>query len=134
YHTKDVYIYSRRQYNNGAYTYHCVGLPYTFDVKLRRNGTANTPLKLFFGGILGMQTIDLQAKARATIYSGSVSSLQVIPGVDAHTLPVALDYKIWNQLYATGQSPDGTIHIILYNGSPDMQVHAPTPHTLASVC
>jgi len=97
----------------GNFTYPYVGFPNTIEVTVRRDETANTSLQLFFGGILGMKTIDLQAKARATIYSGTVSSLQVIPGVDAHILPVALDYKVWDQFYATGQSPDGTIHMNL---------------------
>jgi len=108
---------------SGNYTYPYAGFPNTIEVTVRRDETANTPLQLFFGGILGMQTIDLQATARATIYSGSVSSLQVIPGVDAHILPVALDYKVWDQFYATGLSPDGTIHTNANNGYPELQVY-----------
>jgi len=108
---------------NGNYTYPCAGFPNTIEVTVRRDDTANTPLQLFFGGVLGMSTVNLQAKARATIYSGSVSTLQVIPGVDAHILPVALDYKVWDQFYATGLSPDGTIHQNTTNGNPELQVY-----------
>jgi Flp pilus assembly protein TadG len=117
---------------NGNFTYPYAGFPNTIEVTVRRDETANTPLQLFFGGILGMQTIDLQAKARATIYSGSVSSLQVIPGVDAHILPVALDYKVWDQFYATGISPDGTIHTNVNNGFPELQVYPTTTNTPGS--
>jgi len=117
---------------NGNFTYPYVGFPNTIEVTVRRDGTANGTLNLFFGGILGMSTIDLEAKARATIYSGSVSSLQVIPGVDAHILPVALDYKVWDQFYATGQSPDGNIHSNATNGSPELQVYPTTTNTPGS--
>jgi hypothetical protein len=34
----------------------------------------------------------------------------VIPGVNAHILPVALDINIWKNFLATGKSGDGTIH------------------------
>jgi Flp pilus assembly protein TadG len=108
---------------NGNYTYPYAGFPNTIEVTVRRDGTANGSLGLFFGGVLGMSTVDLQATARATIYSGTVSSLQVIPGVGAHILPVALDYKVWDNFYSTGQSPDGLIHLNLTNGSPELQVY-----------
>jgi Flp pilus assembly protein TadG len=108
---------------NGNYTYPYAGFPNTIEVTLRRDSTANGSLGLFFGGVLGMSTVDLKATARATIYSGNVSSLQVIPGIGAHILPVALDYKVWDQFYASGLSPDGTIHLNATNGSPELQVY-----------
>jgi Flp pilus assembly protein TadG len=108
---------------SGNYTYPCAGFPNTIEVTVRRDDTANTPLQLFFGGVLGMSTVNLQAMARATIYSGDVSTLQVISGVDAHIMPVALDYKVWDQFYATGLSPDGTIHQNTTNGNPELQVY-----------
>jgi Flp pilus assembly protein TadG len=39
---------------NGVYTSPCSGFPNTIQVVLRRDNTANSPLQLFFGGILGM--------------------------------------------------------------------------------
>jgi Flp pilus assembly protein TadG len=111
---------------SGNYSTTYSGFPNTIEVTVRRDEVANGPLALFFARVLGMSTVDLQAKARATIYSGSVSSLQVIPGVDAHILPVALDYKVWDQFYATGQSPDGTIHSNATNGNPELHVY-PSP-------
>src|SRR5947209_3664773 len=105
------------------------GFPNTIQVTVRRDGTANGALSLFFGRILGMSSIDVQATARATIYSGNVSTLKAIPGVNAHILPVALDYKNWDQFYATGQSPDGLRHSNAVNGMPEMQVYPTTTNT-----
>jgi Flp pilus assembly protein TadG len=108
------------------YTSPYAGFPNTIQVIARRDGTANGPLNIFFGGLLGTSTANLECTARATIYSGSVSSLQVIPGVNAHILPVALDFKVWDQFYANGQSPDGTIHVNATNGWPELHVY-PSP-------
>jgi Flp pilus assembly protein TadG len=111
---------------SGNYTSPYTGFPNTIQVITRRDGTANGSLNLFFGAILGMPTQDLECTARATIYSGTVTTLQVIPGVSAHILPVALDYKVWDVFYATGQSPDGTIHSNAINGWAELHVY-PTP-------
>src|SRR5262249_6019037 len=73
--------------------------PNTVTVVTRRDNVANGPLGLFFGALLGVGSIELTATASATIYAGDVSSLQVIPGVDAHVLPVALDVNVWKQFY-----------------------------------
>src|SRR5207253_8247167 len=99
------------------------GFPNTIQVIVRRDGVANGPLGLFFARIFGMSSIDITATARATIYSGTVTSLKAIPGVNAHILPVALDYKIWDSFYATGQSPDGVIHYNTTNADPQLHVY-----------
>jgi Flp pilus assembly protein TadG len=117
---------------SGNYTSPCTGFPNTIQVTTRRDATANGPLSLFFGGLLGTPTASLECTARATIYSGNVSTLQVIPGVTAHILPVALDYTMWDQFYATGQSPDGTIHFNASNGLPELQVYPTNPSTPGS--
>ena len=55
---------------------------------------------LFFGPIFGFRNKDLEATATATIYSGDVTSLQVIQGVTVqnsvqpHILPLALDLNL----------------------------------------
>jgi len=108
---------------SGTYSTTYTGFPNTIEVTVRRDEVANGPLALFFARVLGMSSVDIQATARATIYSGSVNTLQVIPGVDAHILPVALDYKVWDQFYATGKSPDGTIHSNAINGTPELHVY-----------
>jgi hypothetical protein len=91
-------------------------------VTTRRDDTANTPLSLFFGPVLNKPTANLTAVARATIYTGSVTSLQAIPGIRASILPVALDVNVWNTFYTTGKSPDGTIHYG-QNGIPQLHVY-----------
>jgi hypothetical protein len=87
--------------------------PNPITVTTRRQGVpgsdTNGSLPLFFGPVLGKSTADLQATAQATIYSGDISTFQVIPGIDSHVLPVALDMTVWQHFYQTGQSPDGTI-------------------------
>jgi Flp pilus assembly protein TadG len=96
--------------------------PNTITVVTRRDNVLNGPLSLFFGSIFNVSSVNLTAKASATIYAGDVSSLQVIPGVDAHILPVALDVNMWKTFYQTGLSPDGTIHTGP-DGAPQLQVY-----------
>jgi hypothetical protein len=111
---------------SGNFTTPYSGFPNTIQVTVRRDPTANGNVGLFFGGLLGTSSIGMTATARATIYSGTVSSLQAIPGVQAHILPVTLDYKVWDQFYSTGMSPDGTIHVNATNGNPELLVY-PSP-------
>ena len=96
--------------------------PNTITVVARRDATMNGPLGLFFAPIFGVNTLSLTATATSTIYSGDVSSLQVIPGVNAHILPVALDVNVWKQFYRTGLSPDGTTHYAA-NGLPQLHIY-----------
>jgi len=96
--------------------------PNTITVVARRDRKMNGPLDLFFGGIFGRSTVNMTASASATIYAGDVSSLQVIPGVEAHILPVALDVNYWKNFYQTGQSPDGTV-VAGPNGAPQLHIY-----------
>jgi Flp pilus assembly protein TadG len=96
--------------------------PNTVTVVVRRDSQANGSLGLFFGRIFGWSAIDLQATASATIYAGDVTSLQAIPNVNAHILPVALDVNVWKTFYSTGKSPDGNIYLGP-NGQPQLQVY-----------
>jgi hypothetical protein len=108
----------------GKYTSpYLLGFPNTIQVVVRRDDVANGPLNLFFAKVLGIASLNITATARATIYSGAVSSLQSLPGVSAHVLPVALDYKIWDNFYKTNQSPDGLIHLNPSNNTPQLQVY-----------
>lgn len=99
--------------------------PNTITVTTRRDNVANSPLGLFFAPIFGWSTISLTATASATIYAGDVSSLQVIPGVDAHILPVALDVNVWtNFANANWSSPWlGSNVTTASNGNPQLQVY-----------
>jgi Flp pilus assembly protein TadG len=96
--------------------------PNTVTVVTRRDASANGPLRLFFAQIFGISTVNLTATASATIYVGDVSSLQVIPGVNAHILPIAFDVNYWKQFVATGVSPDGNTYPGS-NGLPQVQVY-----------
>jgi hypothetical protein len=112
---------------NGNYSTTYTGFPNTISVTTRRDDTANTPLQLFFGPIFNKSSQSLTATARATIYSGDVTSLKPLlrldnTPIDAHILPVALDVNIWKQFYATGLSPDGTMHVAS-NGNPQLHVY-----------
>jgi hypothetical protein len=100
--------------------------PNTITVTTRRDNNANGPLGLFFAKIFGMSSTNLTATASATIYAGNVSSLQVIPGVNAHILPVALDVNVWtNYANANWSSPyvSGGNVSTGPNGQPQLQVY-----------
>jgi Flp pilus assembly protein TadG len=99
--------------------------PNTITVTTRRDNVANGPLGLFFGQIFGITTSNLTATASATIYAGDVTSLQVIPGVNAHILPVALDVNVWtNYAQANWQSPWLANNVTTAtNGNPQLQVY-----------
>jgi Flp pilus assembly protein TadG len=113
------------------------GFPNSISVTTRRDNVQNTPVSLFFGPIFGFYKKELEATATATIYSGDVTSLQVIQGVTAqspigaHILPVALDINIWKNFYATGYSPDGQIHTAA-NGLPELFVYPLGPQAVFS--
>jgi hypothetical protein len=77
---------------------------------------------LFFGQIFGISTSTLTATASATIFAGDVSTLQSIPGVQAHILPVALDMNMWTNFAQSGVSPDGNTYNGP-NGNPQIQVY-----------
>jgi hypothetical protein len=66
------------QDSNGTYTSpYNAGFPNTVSVIARRDQTKNGQLKLFFGGVLGMGQVSLQASSRGTMYTGDASSLFV---------------------------------------------------------
>lgn len=99
--------------------------PNTITVTTRRDNIANGSLGLFFAKIFGINTTNLTATASATIYAGDVSSLQVIPGVDAHILPVALDVNVWSN-YASGNLTSAWVsgsYTTGSNGLPQLQVY-----------
>jgi Flp pilus assembly protein TadG len=108
------------------YTAPAPAFPNTVKVTLRRDSTANNPLGLFFGQLLGMPSVNLQASAAATIYTGNVidfASNLGNPGI----LPMTLDVNAWNNYLATGLSSDGLLHpVSLTNLTPQMQVY-PSP-------
>jgi len=106
----------------GNYSTTYTGFPNTISVTTRRDSTANGALPLFFANVFGIGTQTLMANARATIYTGDITSLKAIPGIDSHILPVALDVKTWTNFYQTGQSRDGNTYYGS-NGLPQLQVY-----------
>jgi Flp pilus assembly protein TadG len=98
--------------------------PNTVAITLRRDSSANTPVKLFFAPVLGTSTVPMTAYARAAAMEGDVTTLKAIPNTDAHILPVALDVNIWNQFLKDGKTQwDGTVHLNATNGLPELQVY-----------
>src|SRR5262249_40901147 len=87
---------------------------------------------LFFGPVYNKSQQSLTATATSTIYSGNVTNITPISGVDAHILPVALDINIWKNFYTTGLSPDGTQHFSPSNGLPEIKVYPTETNTPGS--
>jgi Flp pilus assembly protein TadG len=98
------------------------GFPNTVKVTLRRDSQANGPLALFFAPVIGTPSITLQAKAAATIYTGTVDSFNSNPSQPIHILPMTYDVNAWNNFLATGQGPDGSTDTAA-NGAPQLQVY-----------
>lgn len=89
--------------------------PNTIQVTLRLDGGASTnpKLNLFFAPVLGVSQESVTVTARATLYSGDVSSFS---SADFGLLPATLDRDIWYNFVATGQ---GSLQ-------PDFNYSAPT--------
>lgn len=96
--------------------------PNTVKVTLRRDSTANTSLGLFFARVLGINSVDLTATARATIYSGTVNSFTTTGTFKARILPMTYDVNHWNNYLATGKDPDGGSSTDS-NGNPTLGVY-----------
>jgi hypothetical protein len=89
---------------------------------MRRDSTANTALDMFFAPVLGVDSINVEAKATAMAYGGTVSSFSTNLGVTAGMLPVTYDVNAWNTFIATGANPDGTTSLAA-NGLPQIQIY-----------
>jgi hypothetical protein len=94
--------------------------PNTVKVTLRRDNSANGPLGLFFGPVLGVSTMNLQATAAATIYTARVDNFNNTP---TGLMPVTYDVAHWNNFLQTGQAPDGSTSTDP-NGNPTLNVYA----------
>jgi Flp pilus assembly protein TadG len=101
------------------------GYPNTVKVVLRRDNTVNTPLTLFFGRIVGMNSTTVTAMAAATTFAGRITAFDPGAGLNGLLLPVAFDNNAFNQYLVNGRSPDGTIHAGP-NGAPQIDVY-PSP-------
>jgi Flp pilus assembly protein TadG len=96
------------------------GYPNTVKVTLRRDSSANGALGLFFGPVLGVSTMNLQATAAATIYTARVNSFNNTP---TGLLPVTYDVQHWNNFLLTGLSPNGSMSTDS-GGNPTLNVYA----------
>lgn len=96
--------------------------PNTVKVTMRRDGTANTSLKLYFAPVIGVSNVDVQAKATAMAYGGTVNSLRTDLPTAAGVLPVTYDVNAWNTFITSGANPDGTISKDA-NGNPQIQIY-----------
>jgi Flp pilus assembly protein TadG len=124
--------YDGTSFSSPSYTNNL--FPNTVTVTTRRDTNANGSLGLFFAPIFGLSTSNLTATASATIYAGDVTSLQVIPGVNAHILPVALDVNVWtNFMKGNFTSPwlNGVV-TTASNGNPQLQVYIQSTNTPGS--
>jgi hypothetical protein len=74
---------------------------------LRLDANANGSLRLFFAPVLGTKTMDLQATAAATIYTGTIDSFNP-GGRSSHILPMAFDVNQWNNYLRTTTNADGS--------------------------
>lgn len=110
--------------SSGAYTAlpTYTGFPNTVKLIMRRDGTANGSLKLFFAPVIGTPSMDLTAKAAGTIYTGAVDSFQSVVTKPFRILPMTYDVNHWNSFLQTGKGPDGTTDTSV-NGAPQLQVY-----------
>jgi Flp pilus assembly protein TadG len=110
---------------NGSYTPMATSptsFPNTVKATLRRDSTANGSLGLFFGPVIGSNSVSLNVKAAATIYVAQIDSFQSNLTQNLKILPMTYDINHWNSFLKTGQGPDGTTDTAA-NGAPQLQVY-----------
>ncbi len=96
--------------------------PNSVQVTMRRDGTANGPLPLFFAAVFGKTSTTLSVTARATIME-SPTNLKP-DGQNGLYLPVALDVRVWNQFVQNGTSPSANNKVLTGpNGLPELLVY-----------
>jgi hypothetical protein len=107
---------------------HGAPLPNTVQVTVRRDKTANGPLPLFFGPVLGVKSWSGTATATVTVdrrpaavtgFSGTLTA--PLPPL----LPIAVDANLWSAFVTKGQSPDGAVHDSFTATLPTSEVRAP---------
>lgn len=96
--------------------------PNSVKVVLRRDGSANGSLGLFFGRVLGLSSVDLTATATACIYSGSIDGFSITPGIKSRILPMTFDVNDW-QSFLKGTYPSWMTVDNDANGLPRVSVY-----------
>lgn len=109
---------------NGTYTASPASnqYPNTVRVIVRRDSNANTPVSLFFAPVLGASSVNMQATARATIYTGTITTFRNVPGFNGGLLPMTYDVDHWDGFVRTGQDPDGN-ESHASDGTPQVKVY-----------
>jgi Flp pilus assembly protein TadG len=100
-------------------------LPNSVRVLMRRDGTANTPVPLYFAKALGYGSWNGTATATAAFLQKSTVTGFKSTTANAKLLPIALDVALWNSFLATGLSPDGTRSDSFSATLPTPNNHAP---------
>jgi hypothetical protein len=108
---------------SGKFTAWSIGnaYPNTVQVTLRRDSSANKPLKLFFAPVLGVNNIALNVSATSTFYTGIVNSFKASNG-NVSMLPMTYDMNAWQNFLKTGQDANGNTTLAA-NGFPELQVY-----------
>jgi hypothetical protein len=97
--------------------------PNTIHVKVKLDGTSNAALPLFFGPVLGQNTMSLTSEAYATIFNGQVTSFNG----NGSLLPLAVDQNYWNaylQYLSSGSalSTNVTLSVAPASGSNNLNI------------
>jgi Flp pilus assembly protein TadG len=108
---------------SGAYTPSSTGYPNTVKVTTRRDATANSPLGLFFGPVVGLSSVNLKASAAACSFTANIDSFSNVSNFKAGLLPMTYDVNHWNAFLATGKGPDGTL-LTDSNGVPQLKIYS----------
>jgi Flp pilus assembly protein TadG len=106
---------------SGNYSTTFTGFPNTIVATMRRDSSANGPLALFVAPLIGVNSTSITTSAAATMYGGTVSSLQKTLTNKVSMLPVTYDVNQWNNFMATGLDTDGSSAIS--GGYPALQVY-----------
>lgn len=111
----DIVVGYQKTPGSGTVSNWSAGQPFpnTVQVTTRRDASANAPLQLFFGGLLGNSTWSGQAVATAAYRTDRY----VVTGFKAKAggrnpllLPIAVDVAYWQTFVRTGKSPDNIVH------------------------
>ena len=125
-----IFSYSN---SSGGLSTSFTGYPNTVTVTLRRNGSANTMLPMFFASAIGTKSLSQTATSSATIYTGVITSFNANGGGEGSSggyggwgtsysssgssstynnllLPVAMDAVAWANFVNTGASPSNSTY------------------------
>jgi Flp pilus assembly protein TadG len=105
--------------SSGNYTSSTTYYPNTVQVWTHRDSSSSSPLKLFFGPVIGTKQVNVDATAAAVLKTGTVAppssyNATVAGGI----LPLVYNVQWWNNFLQTGKNPDGSAASTDSNGTP----------------